>query len=299
MTAPESVSALLEQVPAVKVFFDEQTNTYSYVVSDTSTSRCAIVDSVMNFDQPSGAISFDSADEIIAYVRDNALTLEWILETHVHADHLSAAPYIQERLGGKLAIGSNITVVQETFGKIFNEGTEFQRDGSQFDRLLADNDSFSIGELECMAWHTPGHTPACMTYIIGNSAFVGDTIFMPDGGTARVDFPGGDAHTLYTSIQRLLSLPDETRLFMCHDYAPGGREYQHETTVGEERRSNIHVGDGVDEASFTSMRKARDKTLGMPQLILPSLQVNMRAGHLPPAEDTGQVFLKLPINAFK
>jgi len=299
MTAPESVSALLEQVPAVKAFFDEQTNTYSYVVSDTATSQCAIVDSVMNFDQPSGTISFDSADEIIAYVRDNALTVEWILETHVHADHLSAAPYIQEHLGGKLAIGSNITVVQETFGKIFNEGTEFQRDGSQFDRLLADNDTFSIGEIKCMAWHTPGHTPACMTYIIGNSAFVGDTIFMPDGGTARVDFPGGDAHTLYTSIQRLLSLPDETRLFMCHDYAPGGREYQYETTVGEERRSNIHVGDGVDEASFTTMRKARDKTLGMPQLILPSLQVNMRAGHLPPAEDTGQVFLKLPINAFK
>ncbi len=299
MTAPETLPALLEQAPEVTAFFDEQTYTFSYVVTDSATGRCAIIDSVMNFDQPSGTTSFESADEIIAHVRENDLTVDWILETHVHADHLSAAPYLKEALGGQVGIGSNITVVQETFGKVFNEGTEFQRDGSQFDRLFQDNDTFQIGELVGTAWHTPGHTPACMTFVIGNAVFVGDTLFMPDSGTARVDFPGGDAHTLYESIQRVLSLPEETRLFMCHDYGPDGREYQYETTVGEERRNNIHVREGVPESEFIEMREARDKTLGMPQLILPSLQVNMRAGHLPPAEETGQVYLKLPVNAFK
>lgn len=298
MTATESVPAALPQVPDVTAFFDEQTNTFSYVVTDNATRRCAIIDSVMNFDQASGTTTFESADDIIAHVRAQDLTVDWILETHVHADHLSAAPYLQAALGGQLGIGSNIRVVQETFGKVFNEGTEFRRDGSQFDRLFEDNDSFQIGELDCLAWHTPGHTPACMTFVIGDAAFVGDTLFMPDSGTARVDFPGGDAHTLYQSIQRVLSLPAETRLFMCHDYGPDGRDFLYQTTVGEERRSNIHVGEGVSKAEFIQMREARDKTLGMPQLILPSLQVNMRAGHLPPADDGGQVYLKLPVNAF-
>ena len=296
MSAPQSAPVAINQTPEVTAFFDEQTNTFSYVVSDPTSGQCAVVDSVMNFDQPSGSISFESADEIIAFVREHELTVEWILETHVHADHLSAAPYIQEALGGKLGIGSNITVVQETFGKIFNEGSAFQRDGSQFDRLFRDEDSFGIGELRCTALHTPGHTPACMTYLVGDAAFVGDTIFMPDSGTARVDFPGGDAHTLWLSVQRILGLPDETRLFMCHDYGPEGRDFQYLTTVGEERRGNVHVGESISEQDFVKMREARDRTLGMPKLILPSLQVNMRAGHLPPPEDNGQSYLKLPLN---
>ena len=298
MSATESAPAPLEQVPEVTPFFDEQTNTFSYVVADPATGHCAVVDSVMNFDQASGSTSFESADEIIAWIREHRLTLDWILETHVHADHLSAAPYIQQALGGKLGIGSNITVVQDTFGKVFNEGTEFKRDGSQFDRLFTDQDSFSIGELEATAWHTPGHTPACMTFLIGNAAFVGDTLFMPDSGTARVDFPGGDAHTLWLSIQRILSLPGDTRLYMCHDYGGQGRDYEHLCTVADERRDNIHVREGMDESEFVSMREARDRTLGMPQLILPSLQVNMRAGHLPPADEAGNVYLKLPVNGF-
>jgi glyoxylase-like metal-dependent hydrolase (beta-lactamase superfamily II) len=299
MTAQESLPAALEQVPEVTPFFDRATNTWSYLVADPATDHCAIIDSVMNFDQASGTISFEAADDIIAEVRDRGLTVDWILETHVHADHLSAAPYLQEALGGKLGIGSKITVVQDTFGKVFNEGTEFARDGSQFDWLFEDGDSFLIGELVANVWHTPGHTPACVTFVIGDAAFVGDTLFMPDGGTARVDFPGGDAHTLYQSIQRILSLPDQTRLFLCHDYGGEGRDFECASTVAEERANNIHVRDEVPEQEFIAMREARDKTLGMPRLILPSLQVNMRAGHLPPADEDGHVFLKLPVNAFR
>lgn len=298
MTAQKFVAAALEQSPAVTPFFDQQTYTWSYVVVDPATRHCAIIDSVMNFDQPSGTTSFESADEIIAHVRENDLTVDWILETHVHADHLSAAPYLKDALGGKVGIGNRITVVQETFGEVFNEGAEFRRDGSQFDWLFGDNDSFMIGELVATAWHTPGHTPACVTYVIGDAAFVGDTLFMPDSGTARVDFPGGDAHTLYQSVRRILDLPAETRLYLCHDYGSEGRGYECVATVADERRSNIHVRDEVAEADFIAMREARDKTLGMPQLILPSLQVNMRAGHLPPADADGRVFLKLPVNAF-
>jgi glyoxylase-like metal-dependent hydrolase (beta-lactamase superfamily II) len=298
MAAEKSMSPELEQMPEVASFFDPETYTWSYVVVDPATRHCAIIDSVMNFDQASGTTSFTSADEIIAHVREHQLTVDWILETHVHADHLSAAPYLQQQLGGKVGIGNRITVVQETFGKVFNEGTEFQRDGSQFDHLFDDNDSFTIGELKGSAWHTPGHTPACVTFVIGDAAFIGDTLFMPDSGTARVDFPGGDAHTLYLSIQRILSLPAETRLYMCHDYGGDGRDYECVSTVAAEREANIHVRDDIAEADFIAMREARDKTLGMPQLILPSLQVNMRAGHLPPADDEGNVFLKLPVNAF-
>ncbi|MDX2465468.1 MAG: MBL fold metallo-hydrolase [Porticoccus sp.] len=285
--------------PEVFPFFDKQTNTFSYVVKDPTSNACAVIDSVMDIDYPSGTISFNGADEIISHVKKHGLNVEWIIETHVHADHLSAAPYIQEQLGGKLGIGSKITVVQKVFGKIFNEGTEFQRDGSQFDRLLDDGDTYNIGSMTAHAVHTPGHTPACMTHVIGDAAFVGDTLFMPDGGTARADFPGGDARTLYQSIKRVLSLPPETRLFMCHDYGPNEREVEYETTVAKERNENIHVHDGTTESQFVAMREARDATLGMPRLILPSLQVNMRAGHLPPAENNKQVYLKLPINAFK
>ena len=298
MTAQAPVAASLEHAPAVTPFFDRVTNTFSYVVADPATRHCAIVDSVMNFDQASGTTSFESADSIIAFVRENDMVVDWILETHVHADHLSAAPYLQEQLGGRLGIGSNITVVQETFGKVFNEGTEFRRDGSQFDHLFTDGDEFQIGEMAGRAWHTPGHTPACMTFLVGDAAFVGDTLFMPDSGTARVDFPGGDAHTLWLSIKRILSLPGQTRLYMCHDYGGDGRDYEYASTVADEREGNIHVNDSVDEADFVRMREARDKTLGMPQLILPSLQVNMRAGHLPPADEAGNIYLKLPVNAF-
>ncbi len=284
--------------PEVTAFFDEPTNTLTYVVRDPSSASCAIIDSVMDLDYPSGSISFGGANQVIDYIRDHGLDLEWILETHVHADHLSAAPYLQNRLGGKIAIGANISVVQETFGKVFNAGSEFARDGSQFDVLLQDGDSITIGSLEGYAMHTPGHTPACMTFVLGDAVFVGDTLFMPDGGTARADFPGGDAGVLYQSIQRILSLRDEFRIFVCHDYLPDGRELEYETTVAAERESNIHVRAGIDQNAFTEMRNARDITLGMPTLILPSLQVNMRAGHLPPPDDSGQVFLKLPINAF-
>ncbi len=283
--------------PEVTAFFDAPTNTISYVVKDPASMACAVVDSVMDFDQAAGRISHEGADAIIAHIRAHGLTLEWLIETHVHADHLSAAPYIQARLGGKIGIGEKITVVQEVFGKVFNEGTEFRRDGSQFDRLFQDGDSYTIGGLQAFAMHTPGHTPACMTHVIGDAAFVGDTLFMPDGGSARADFPGGDARTLYRSIRRVLALPPETRLFMCHDYGPNGREIRWETTVAEERAHNIHVHDGVTEDDFVAMREARDRTLAMPRLILPSLQVNMRAGALPPAEPNGRVFLKLPVNA--
>ncbi len=283
--------------PEVTAFFDEATNTISYVVKDPGSNACAVVDSVMDIDYAAGRITYDSADAIIAHIRDRGLTLEWLIETHVHADHLSAAPYIQGKLGGKIGIGEQITVVQEVFGKVFNEGTEFRRDGSQFDRLFKDGDTYSIGGMRAFAMHTPGHTPACMTHVIGDAAFVGDTLFMPDGGSARADFPGGDARTLFRSMRRILELPPETRLFMCHDYGPNGREIRWESTVAEERAHNIHVKDGMAEDEFVAMREARDKTLGMPRLILPSLQVNMRAGALPPAEPNGRVFLKLPVNA--
>jgi glyoxylase-like metal-dependent hydrolase (beta-lactamase superfamily II) len=282
--------------PDVTGFFDPETNTISYVVKDPNSNACAIIDSVLDIDYAAGRISFDSADRIIQFVQDRGLRVEWLIETHAHADHLSAAPYIQEKRGGKLGIGENIRIVQEVFGKIFNEGTEFQRDGSQFDRLFKDGDTYSIGGMKAFTIHTPGHTPACMTHVIGNAAFVGDTLFMPDGGTARADFPGGDAHQLYRSIKKVLSLPSGIRLFMCHDYAPGGREIRWETTVGEERRNNVHVRDGVSEEAFVDMRNARDKTLGMPKLIIPSIQVNIRGGQLPPPDESGKRFLKVPLN---
>lgn len=283
--------------PEVTGFFDDDTNTVSYVVADPATRRCALVDSVLDYDAAAGRTSRRSADRMIAFVREHDLTAEWILETHVHADHLSAAPYLKEQLGGTLAIGWQIRTVQEVFGKVFNAGTAFERDGSQFDRLLSDGDTFMLGDIPCRAIHTPGHTPACMTYVVGDAAFVGDTIFMPDFGTARCDFPGGDARELFRSISRIFELPDETRLFMCHDYkAPGRDTYQWETTVGEERKRNVHVREGTREDDFVEMRTARDATLGMPRLILPSVQVNMRAGRMPPAEDNGTIYLKIPLN---
>lgn len=285
--------------PIVQHFFDEPTNTFSYVVRDPDSQVCAILDSVLDFDYAAGRTDVRSADEIIQYIQANDLTVEWILETHVHADHLSAAPYLHEQLGGKTGIGANIIQVQEIFGKAFNAGTEFARDGSQFDRLFEEGDTFAIGSLEGRVLHTPGHTPACLTYVIGDAAFVGDTLFMPDYGTARCDFPGGDARVLYQSIQKVLALPPETRIFLCHDYkAPDRDEYQHMTTVAEQRQANVHVHDGVSEEEFVKMRTERDATLDMPRLILPSVQVNMRAGHMPSAEDNGQVYLKVPVNLF-
>jgi glyoxylase-like metal-dependent hydrolase (beta-lactamase superfamily II) len=282
--------------PKVEAFFDSATNTISYVVKDPNSRACAVVDSVMDIDYAAGRITYDNADEIIRYIRDNNLELEWIIETHVHADHLSAAPYIQGKLGGKIGIGDQIMVVQDTFGKVFNEGTEFQRDGSQFDALFRDGDTYDIGTMRAFAIHTPGHTPACMTHVIGDAAFVGDTLFMPDGGSARADFPGGDAATLYDSIQKILALPDAMRLFMCHDYGPDGREIQWETTVGEEKANNIHVGGGKSREEFVKFRTERDATLDMPKLIIPSLQVNMRAGEVPKDKD-GKPMLKVPVNA--
>lgn len=287
-----------KMAPDVTMFFDEDSNTFSYVMKDPLSSHCAIVDSVMDFDYASGTTSFDLADQIIDFVQLNQLTVDWIIETHVHADHLSAAPYLQKRLGGNMGIGKDVVTVQNVFGKIFNEGTEFQRDGSQFDQLFEDGDTYMVGQLPVHVLHTPGHTPACMTHVAGDAAFVGDTLFMPDSGTARADFPGGDAKILYQSIQRLFELPDSTRLFMCHDYQPGGRELAYMTTVGEQKQHNIHVGVGKNEGEFVTMREARDKTLSMPRLILPSLQVNMRAGELPEQEDNGTRYLKIPMNAF-
>jgi len=294
MTIPHPVD--LSVKPEVTAFFDEPTNTISYVVKDPASNACAVIDSVMDIDYAAGRIAYDSADAIIEYVQKNDLKVEWLIETHAHADHLSAAPYIQGKLGGKLGIGENIKIVQEVFGKIFNEGTEFQRDGSQFDRLFKDGDTYEIGSMKAFAMLTPGHTPACMTHVIGNAAFVGDTLFMPDGGTARADFPGGDARTLYRSIKRVLELPGETRLFMCHDYAPGGREIKWETTVAEERAQNIHVREGVTEDEFVAVREARDRTLELPKLIIPSIQVNMRGGNLPEPDESGKRHLKVPIN---
>ncbi len=282
--------------PEVTGFFDAATNTISYVVSDPASRACAVVDSVLDFDYAAGRIGYEAADAIIAHVRNHGLAVEWLIETHVHADHLSAAPYIQKALGGRVVIGERIKDVQDTFGKVFNEDTEFQRDGSQFDWLFADGDSYTVGGIPARAIHTPGHTPACMTHVIGDAAFVGDTLFMPDGGTARADFPGGDARMLYWSIQRVLALPGETRLFMCHDYGPNGREIRWETTVAEERAHNLHVRDGIGEDEFVAMRTARDATLAMPRLILPAIQVNMRGGHLPPPDAEQKRFLKVPLN---
>ena len=285
-----------EMQPEVQAFFDEATNTISYVVKDPTSNACAVIDSVMDIDYAAGRISYDHADQIIKYIEDNGLKLEWLIETHVHADHLSAAPYIQEKLGGKIGIGEHITTVQETFGKIFNEGTEFQRDGSQFDALFKDGDTYRIGNMTATAIHTPGHTPACMTHVVGDAGFVGDTLFMPDGGSARADFPGGDAGVLYDSIQKVLALPEETRLFMCHDYGPNGRDIQWETSVKEEKEHNIHVGAGKTKEEFVKFRTERDAQLAMPRLIIPSLQVNMRAGDMPPADEKGDVFFKVPVN---
>ncbi|MFP4238912.1 MBL fold metallo-hydrolase [Rhodosalinus sp.] len=283
--------------PDVKAFFDEATNTISYVVRDPNGKAAAIIDSVLDFDYASGRTDTRSADEIIEYVKAEGLDPVWILETHVHADHLSAAPYLQERLGGRIGIGENIRIVQDTFGKVFNEGTEFQRDGSQFDQLFKEGDSFHIGQLRGDVLHTPGHTPACLTYVIGDAAFVGDTLFMPDFGTARCDFPGGSSETMYESVQKILALPDETRIFVGHDYkAPGREDYAWETTVGEQKAKNVHVGAGRSKEEFVKMRDERDATLNMPKLIIPSLQVNMRAGQMPPPDDQGDVFLKVPVN---
>jgi glyoxylase-like metal-dependent hydrolase (beta-lactamase superfamily II) len=283
--------------PQVEAFFHEPTNTASYVVRDAHSSACAIVDSVLDFDPASGHTSTISAETIAAYVEKHSLRCEWILETHAHADHLSAAPYLKDRLRSKIGIGSNIIIVQNVFGKIFNAGTEFERDGSQFDALFADGAEIVIGTLRGRAIYTPGHTPACMTYIFGDSAFIGDTLFMPDYGTARCDFPGGNARELYRSVQKLFALPPETRLFVCHDYLPPGRtQYRWETTVAEQKAHNIQIHEGVSEDAFAEIRNKRDATLRMPALIIPSVQVNMRAGHLPPPEDNGVTYLKLPIN---
>ncbi|WP_128891066.1 MBL fold metallo-hydrolase [Erythrobacter sp. HKB08] len=284
--------------PSIAGFFDEATYTVSYVVHDPATCEAAIIDSVLDYEAASGRTSYGSADRMIEYVTSNNLKVTWLIETHAHADHISAAPYLQEKLGGKLAIGAEIIRVQDVFGKLFNAGTDFERDGSQFDHLFTDGETFSLGEIEGIALHVPGHTPADMAFIIGDAAFVGDTIFMPDFGTARADFPGGDARQLFHSIRRLLSLPEETRLFLCHDYkAPGRDEYAWETTVGQQRRENVHVKDGVSEAEFVEMRTARDKTLAMPNLIMPSVQVNIRGGRLPEPEDNGVSYIKIPVNA--
>jgi len=284
------------QSPEITALFDEATNTVSYIVADPATKTAAVVDSVLDFDPKSGRTSTASADRLIATVREKGLTVAWLLETHMHADHLTAAPYLKEKLGGRIAIGARIGEVQKTFGAVFNAEPGFAVDGRQFDHLFADGERFRIGMLEARALHTPGHTPACMTYVMGDAAFIGDTLFMPDYGTARADFIGGDARALYRSIRRILDLPGETRLFTGHDYAPGGRAFAWESTVAEQRAANIHVHDGVDEDAFVAMRTARDATLDFPRLILPSVQVNMRAGHMPPAEDNGVRYLKIPID---
>ncbi|MCL9981518.1 MAG: MBL fold metallo-hydrolase [Erythrobacter sp.] len=284
--------------PEIASFFDPATFTVTYVAHDPVTREAAVIDSVLDFDPSSGRTATASADAVIAYVTSHNLKVIWLLETHAHADHFSAAPYLQQQLGGRIAIGEHITAVQAVFGKLFNAGTEFAHDGSQFDVLFKDGDTFTIGNLPVTVMHVPGHTPACIAYVVGEAVFVGDTMFMPDYGTARADFPGGNARTLFRSLRRILSLPAETRLFMCHDYLPKGRtEYVWETTVAAEREGNVHAHDGVTEDEFVAMREARDATLDMPRLILPSVQVNMRAGHLPPPDDNGVVYLKLPVNA--
>ena len=284
--------------PHVQHFFDPHTWTLTYVVSDPVSRRCAIIDPVLDLDYPSGTLTTEIADQLIAYVRAQDLSVDYIIETHVHADHLTSALYLQKKLGGKILIGAQITTVQETFASVYNEPSDFPVNGSQFDVMVGDGDRFMLGGIECHAFHVPGHTPACMAYLFGDALFAGDTLFMPDGGTARCDFPGGDAKTLFHSIKRLLTLPSETRMFVCHDYQPNDRELQFETTVGMQRAENIHVNDKVTEESFVSMRETRDATLGMPTLILPSLQVNIRAGQLPPADTDGKLFLRVPINVF-
>ncbi len=284
--------------PKVVPFFDDDSNTFSYVVSDPTSSSCAIIDSVLEFDMANGNVDRVGADSIIRYVEKEGLKVEWIIETHVHADHLTAAPYLKNRLGGKIAIGEKVALVQETFGRIFNVEKEFSPEGSQFDHLFVDGEEYTIGNLQAYAMHTPGHTPACMTHVIGDSVFVGDTIFMPDAGSARADFPGGDAATLYRSIQKVLSLPAQSTIYMCHDYGEG-REMEYQTTVAQELAENIHVNSAIKEPDFVKMRTARDKTLAVPHLILPSLQVNMRAGHFPEAEDNGRTYLKIPVDAFR
>lgn len=284
-------------VPVVTTFFDEATFTATHVIHDPATRRAAVIDPVMDFDQASGRTSHASADRVIAHVEAEGLTVDWLLETHAHADHLSAAPYLQQKLGGRIVIGTAITTVQEVFGQVFNEGPAFARDGSQFDLLMDDGHVFSVGGIEAIALHVPGHTPACLAFVIGDAVFVGDTLFMPDYGTARADFPGGDARTLYRSIRRLMALPEETRVFLCHDYkAPERTQFVWETTIGTQRTGNVHVHDGVGEDAFVTMREARDATLGMPRLILPSIQVNMRAGHLPEPDSNGVRYLKLPVD---
>lgn len=284
--------------PQVKAFFDDATNTVSFLIKDPDSVKCAIIDTVLDFDYSTGRTDTKSADKIIAYVREHGLEPEWLLESHVHADHLSAAPYIQEQVGGKIGIGANISIVQDTFGKVFNEGSEFQRDGSQFDRLFNEGDTFTVGSLKFDVMHTPGHTPACMTYVTGDAAFVGDTLFMPDFGTARCDFPGGSADDLYISIQKILTLPDDTRIFVGHDYkAPGRDEFAWETTVAEQKSANIHMGGNQDSETFVNMRNTRDAQLNLPKLIVPSIQVNMRAGHMPAPDSNGQIYLKVPVNA--
>ena len=283
----------------IKNFFDEETSTISYVVYDMTSKKCAVIDSVLDFDFSSGTIDYHNAEKIISFIEKMKLDLEWLIETHVHADHLSASPYIQKKLGGKIGISEKISDIQNIFGKTFNAGTEFQRDGSQFDRLFKDNDEYKIGSIKCKVINTPGHTPACTAHVIGNSIFVGDTLFMPDLGSARADFPGGDARELYRSIQKILSYPDDTLIFVCHDYPPTSRKVEWVTTVGEQKKKNIHVKTSIGEDEFVKVREARDKTLNMPKLIIPSIQVNMRAGNLPPAEDSGDVFIKVPINSMK
>ena len=285
----------MDITPDVQAFFDDATNTISYIVKDPTSNACAIIDSVMDIDYAAGRITFDHADELIRQIETRGLKLEWIIETHVHADHLSAAPYIQQKLGGKIGVGHKITVVQEVFGKVFNEGTEFQRDGSQFDALFEDGDTYMIGNMQGFAMYTPGHTPACMVHVMGNAAFTGDTLFMPDGGSARCDFPGGSAEELYDSIMKVLALPDDMRLFMCHDYGPNGRDIQWETTVADEKANNIHVGGDKTREDFIKFRTERDAQLAMPKLIIPSLQVNMRAGEVPTDKD-GNPMLKVPVN---
>ena len=289
----------LDENLKIQGFYDEQTSTISYVVHDIIEKKCAVIDSVLDFDYSSGDIDYLNADKIISYIDQNKLDVEWLIETHVHADHLSASPYIQKKLGGKIGISKKISDVQNIFGKTFNAGTEFQRDGSQFDVLFKDNDEYKIGNINCKVIHTPGHTPACTAHIIGDSIFVGDTLFMPDLGSARADFPGGDARQLYRSIQKILSYPDHTKIFICHDYPPSSREVKWSTTIGEQKKNNIHVKTSIPEDQLLKIREARDKTLNMPKLIIPSIQVNMRAGNLPPPEDNGSVYIKVPINSIK
>lgn len=296
--ASSQIAATQKNLPIIRAFFDRDTFTVSYVVHDSETKVGAVIDSVLDYDPASGRTSTGSADEVLAYLGERGIAVQWLLETHAHADHLTAAPYLQQKLGARIAIGEHIVTVQETFGRLFNVGGEFRRDGSDFDKLLADGEQFRIGNLDVTVMHVPGHTSACVAYVIGDAVFIGDTMFMPDYGTARADFPGGDARKLFRSLRRLLELPAETRLFMCHDYLSEGRdEYRWETTVEAQRKHNIHVHDGVSENEFVALREARDKTLAMPRLILPSVQVNMRAGHLPPAESNGVSYLKIPLNA--